>query len=484
VATIQRPRPAAPSETTLESDEAAPAASGPGLSLAALVGVVVTLAGFLIGLQRLSDNSFFTHLATGRLILDHGIPTTDPYSFTAAGEPWTVQSWLASTLYGVAETVGGLGGVRIVIGLTTALLAHLLWRLTEPAGAVVVRAALILPILLMGTEGWAERPMLFGFVGLAALYVLANGAGPAWVAVPLLWVWVNTHGSFPMGFVLLGTLVVGTWLDRRSARRELQVSAWAGSGLLLGAINPIGPKLLVFPIELLGKAETLSFIDEWRPPDYGDLAPKLLVLMAGLSGLALLARHRRFRAVLPLLVFTGLALTSARNVAPAGLIVMAAVAPALAGLGRDLGQERRPIFRTAGVVLGALTLLVALGALRGPQTDLAFYPTDAVDWMEANDLVGPDVRVISRDFVGNYLEARYIDMPVFMDDRYDMFPVEVIDDYRTLMKGDEGWEQIAEAWDADAVLWNTDADLAEALTGSSTWRVAYEDDNWVLVVPR
>lgn len=478
MATIQRPRSAA----TPSDDGPAPDASR-GLSLEALVGLIVTLAGFLIGLQRLQDNSFFTHLATGRLILDSGIPTADPYSFTAAGEPWTVQSWLASALYAVAEALGGLGGVRLVIGLTTALLAYLLWRLTEPAGAVVVRAALVVPILLMGTEGWAERPMLFGFVGLAALYVLANGAGPVWVATPLLWVWVNTHGSFPMGVVLLGTLVVGRWLDRESAHRELQVSGWAGLGLLLGAVNPIGPKLLVFPIELLGKAETLSFIDEWRPPDYGDLAPKLLVLMAGLSLLALGARHRRFRAFLPLLVFTGLALTSARNVAPAGIIVMAAVAPALAGLGTDLGHERRPVLRTAGVLLGSLTLLVALGTLRGPQTDLAFYPTDAVDWMEANDLVGPDVRVISRDFVGNYLEARYVDMPVFMDDRYDMFPVEVIDDYRTLMKGDEGWEHIAARWDADAVLWNSDADLAEHLTGSTTWRVAYEDDNWVLVVP-
>ncbi len=478
MATIQRPRPATPTETTPAAD-----ASGGGLSLAGLMGLVVTLAGFLIGLQRLSDNSFFTHLATGRLILDRGIPTTDPYSFTAPGEPWTVQSWLASTLYAVAESVAGLGGVRIVIALTTALLAYLLWRLTEPAGAVVVRAALIVPVLLMGTEGWAERPMLFGFVGLVALYVLANGIGPAWVAAPMLWIWVNTHGSFPMGFVLLGTLVVGTWLDRRSVRREVQVSAWAGLGLLLGAMNPIGPKLLVFPIELLAKAETLSFIDEWRPPDYGDLAPKLLVLMAGLSVLALLARHRRFRAFLPLLVFTGLALTSARNVAPAGLIVMAAVAPAMAGLGSDLGRERRRILRTVGVVLGALTLIVALDTLRGPQTDLAFYPTDAVDWMEANDLVGPEVRVISRDFVGNYLEARYVDMPVFLDDRYDMFPVEVIDDYRALYRGDEGWTQIAERWDADAILWNTDADLAEQLTASTTWRVAYEDDNWLLVVP-
>lgn len=484
MATILRPDPVpavGASPSTADVDQPA---SRSGRSLAGLTGLVVTLAGLLIGLQRIDDNSFFTHLATGRLILDSGVPTMDPYSFTAAGEPWTVQSWLASLIYAVVDDLAGLGGVRIVMALTTALLAYLLWRLTEPAGAVVVRAALVVPVLLIGTERWAERPMLFGFVGLAALYVLANGAGSPWVAAPILWVWVNTHGSFPMGFVLLGALVVGRWLDRESARRELQVSAWAGLGLLLGALNPIGPKLLVFPIELLGKSEALRYVNEWQPPDYADLAPKLLVLMAGLALLALLARHRRFRALLPLVVFTGLALTSARNVAPAGIIVLAAVAPALAGLGHDLGRERRPIFRTAAIVACVLTGLVAFGTLRGPQTDLATYPTDALDWMEANGLLGPDSRIISRDYVANYLELEYDDVPVFMDDRYDMFPSEVFTDYLVLFHGEPEWEAVAERWDADGILWDTGSPLAEELVDSTTWRVAYEDDRWVLVVPR
>ena len=41
---------------------------------------VVVLAGALIGARPLRDNSFFTHLATGRLILAEGMPTADPYS--------------------------------------------------------------------------------------------------------------------------------------------------------------------------------------------------------------------------------------------------------------------------------------------------------------------------------------------------------------------------------------------------------------------
>ncbi len=72
--------------------------------------------GLSIGIDQLSDNSFFTHLATGRLILAHGIPRHDVYSFTAAGEPWVVQSWLASLLYGWVDSWFGVVGLRAADG--------------------------------------------------------------------------------------------------------------------------------------------------------------------------------------------------------------------------------------------------------------------------------------------------------------------------------------------------------------------------------
>ena len=73
-----------------------------------VLGVGFAVWGLSIGIDQLSDNSFFTHLATGRLILDHGIPHHDVYSFTAPGEPWVVQSWLASVLYGWIDSWFGV----------------------------------------------------------------------------------------------------------------------------------------------------------------------------------------------------------------------------------------------------------------------------------------------------------------------------------------------------------------------------------------
>ena len=68
-----------------------------------LFTLVFALGGWRAGLSRLSDNSFFWHLRTGRLILDHGIPHSDPYSFTATGRRWVAQSWLAEALYGAVD---------------------------------------------------------------------------------------------------------------------------------------------------------------------------------------------------------------------------------------------------------------------------------------------------------------------------------------------------------------------------------------------
>ncbi len=97
----------------------APSAPAPRLPVATgrLVrgGLGFALWGLHIGLDRLSDNSFLTHLATGRLILDHGVPRTDPYSFTANGQPWVVQSWLASVIYAWIESWFGANGIRVLM---------------------------------------------------------------------------------------------------------------------------------------------------------------------------------------------------------------------------------------------------------------------------------------------------------------------------------------------------------------------------------
>jgi hypothetical protein len=473
------------SATPADDAPAAPAASiERGVGLAQLGGLVVAIAGFFIGLQPLRDNSFLTHLATGRLIIDTGsVPTVDPYSFTAHGDPWTVQSWLASVAFAGMEDLAGLVGIRLLIAVTSGALAYLIWRLSEPAGAVVTRLGLVLPVLVIGFETWSERPLLFGLLALAGVHLLANGSGRAWWAAPIFALWVNTHGSFPLGGVLVVALLAGRWLDREPVEREAKVLGWAVLGILLGGLNPLGPRLIWFPLELLGKSEALATIKEWQPPDYADLAPQLLVGLAVIAALLFL-RDRSWRSIVPAAVFVGAALVGSRNVGPAAIVLLAAMAPALRGIGSEEGRDPSRILGLAAAAVVLVAGLAALSSLRGPDTDLRGYPEEAVAWMEANDLLGPDSRVASRDFAGNYLEAHSgTEVPVFMDDRYDMFPIEVIDDYVTLNHGRDGWEDVLAEWDASAVLWDDESDLYDLVKDSDDWEVVYEDELWLVAVP-
>ncbi|MER3452401.1 MAG: hypothetical protein C4344_01495, partial [Acidimicrobiia bacterium] len=176
------------------------------------IGLVVTAVGFHLGARPMHDKSFLTHLATGRLILDTGIPRTDPYSFTAHGAGWTVQSWLPSLAYGLADRIGDHALV-VLHGLVAAVLAALLWRLSAAAPGLVARVAAVAPTLVSGAGLWAERPFMVGLVALAVtvLAVEDERVHPAWL-VPVGWVWVNSHGTFPYGLLFLGL----TWAGRRA----------------------------------------------------------------------------------------------------------------------------------------------------------------------------------------------------------------------------------------------------------------------------
>jgi len=143
----------------------APRRRAPGLD--GLFTAVFALFGWALGIGQLSDNSFFWHLRTGRLILDSGFPHRDPFSFTAPGAHWVVQSWLAETLYAGVERVAGDFGIRLLIGLTGVAIAvlafRLAWRLTRNR----VRAALL---------------TIAALAGLSELSALA--ASPRWPGAP------------------------------------------------------------------------------------------------------------------------------------------------------------------------------------------------------------------------------------------------------------------------------------------------------------
>lgn len=310
-----------------------------------LDGVVLMLLLFVavrIGLSPIQDNSFLTHLATGRLIFERGyVPTTDPYSWTAHGHPWTVQSWGASVIYAAVEKLAGFNGLRL---LTTALVGSLmvlLWKLTDSAKGLVGRLLAGLLVVALGSGMWTERPFLFGAIGLALVIFAADDRlDPRWM-VPVMWVWVNTHGSFPFAPVLLVLLAAGRWLDeRRPPVVELRALGWTVGGTLLGALNPLGFKILVFPLEMLERREAFRYVKEWQRIGTSAGVDRVFIAMLVITTVLVVLRARSWRNLLPLAVFGAAAVVSARNILQASIVLTPLLAQGLSDLGRIDGRRR------------------------------------------------------------------------------------------------------------------------------------------------
>jgi hypothetical protein len=454
-------------------------------TLAFALGAAFALWGLFIGLGQLSDNSFFTHLATGRLIAGGaGIPTHDVYSFTARGEPWVVQSWLASVLYGWVDSWFGAQGLRVLMGITTAAVAAMTWRLTRPARSLVGRILICGLVVGVGSAVWTPRPLLIGLLLLTVTLLAAEGGLPPWLLLPVFWIWVNTHGSFPLGLVALGALWLGRRADKQDGTLEFRCLKWAVGGTVLAAVNPLGPTLLLFPVHLLGKMSVLRNIIEWQSPSF-DLGWARLFLVQIAIAVLLLVRRPSYRAAIPLVVFTAAALLGERNVSVAAIVMVPGMASGFAGVGSLDGKQRTPVSAVVLVAIGVLGALVLRTSLAKPAFDLASFPVAPVAWLDQNGLHRPDLPMATSDTTGNYLELLYgTGANAFLDDRVDMYPAPLVDDYLVLVHGGPTWEQVLDAHKVKLVLWDRDAPLTGLMSASGAWRVLYQDQDWSITCRR
>jgi len=251
---------------------------------------------------------------------------------------------------------------------------------------------------------------------------------------------------------------------------------------LLGAINPLGPVLLTFPVTLLQRQDVLTAIVEWQSPSFTEGYGRVFLLLVVMA-IAALVRRPSWRSAVPFVVFLAAALTATRNLPVAALVMIPGIARGAVGIGSLDGKVRS----RATAVLAAAVLLIGgvatVNRLSEPDLDLRDFPVDAVAFLDQQGLLGPDTRRVTSDVVGNYMELLLGDQAqVSIDDRVDMYPVKVVEDELALFRGTARWRDVLEHWDADVVLWDRGAPLDQLLASDPGWRLSYSDERWVVFV--
>lgn len=468
-----------------------------------LFAAAFALVGLALGARPIGDNSTFVHLRTGiDIVAGRGIPRVDPYSATAAGTKWVVQSWLPAVAYGVAHRLDhGDRALLVLNGVLTALLALLVHRLARAGSPLRTLGAALVAVAVSG-PWWSPRPLLIGLVCLALTILVVEGARRPWLLVPIAWVWVNSHGSFPLGAVWLLATALGSAIDeRRLITARFRAALWFAAGLVVSCANPLGFRLLLFPFTLAGRRQVFHLIVEWKPANFQS-APGIVAAIGIAAAVIVLSRQRvPWPAALPAGVFVLLGLVAQRNLAPAGIVLAPALGLAMSGRPRGVGEPTAdareeggpaepPIAAVGGagpgdrviasLVAVAAVVLVGSAVFRGG-LDLEDYPVQVVQDAERIGAFAPGQLVATQDTVGCYLILRRgRGGGVFIDDRYDMYPVEVSLDYVSLLRALPGATEVLDRRRVDSVLWDRSLPLVAALRERG-WREAAGDKRWVLL---
>jgi hypothetical protein len=472
-----------------------------------LVVIGAAVAGARLGLRPISDNSTLVHLRTGLELVRTGhVPRSDPYSFTAPGHRWVVQSWLASLLYGAAYRVGG----HLLVALQAALMAATAGVVALAARSTTAwRSGVAATIAIAASApGWSPRPLMFELLCLAlVVLIVERRAHPLWL-VPVVWVWVNAHGSYPLGLAWLVARAAGEAIDERGWPRRTIVPLGAFVlGLAVAVVNPLTWRLLTFPFVALHKRAVFQGIVEWRSPNFQS-TNSLVALIFIAAGLMVLFRARLpWADALPVIGFLALALIAERNLAPFGVVLAPALAHALSSgtptvsatptssgaveaparvedRARDTASRigRSPVWRGAAcAAAAALVIVLAVRSAGQPVLNLSSYPVAAVNYLETSGRLGPNHHIAEIDVVGCYLVWRAgPSTKVFIDDRYDMYPATVVADAGALGAAQGGERRVLDTYHVDTVLWPANAALASALPADGGWQKTFDDGHWVV----
>ena len=472
----------------------------------------------------LTDSDTGWHIRTGEWILKHGrIPATDLFSFTKFGQPWFAWEWLSDVLLAAMHSRFGLGGIvvasLVLLGATSVCVYRSAVEESEHRLIAIVLTGLA---MAASTIHWLARPHLVTPLFTGMFCCLLNRVEKQgndrrlFLLLPALTVvWVNLHGGFFVGIVLLITYAIGTagegfvHAKRYSACiRAREFLLIAGACAVASLVNPYGYRLHVHIARYLGSSFYFERISEFQSIDFHTFTAayfETLLVLAIAAAVWHLGKGRLIQSLL-LLSWAHLALFSVRNIpifavvsAPGiGLAMrdwlrlvdsrwpldwLGGLCASLAELETELQaiashEKRRHWHLAPSLALLALALSSShLNSVRALHADFdrSRFPADAATFLSLNDSA-PSLRLYASWQWGGYLIYRlWPSVRTFDDGRTDFYGPRFVEEGLRAWDARPDWAEIFAKYSVNAALVPVDSALATVLRERADWKLVYAD---------
>ena len=449
-------------------------------NLPAIVSLVALISWLTVAkVGALIDSDLWWHLAAGDWIRENGIPRTDPFSWTAADQPWQPNSWMADVVMSWVRDSFGLSAISIGRALVVPAVALAIWwwcRTNEASQVASVGTAAVLTVAV--APFIVERPAVLGMLLIVPALVLASKSPSTsrlvWIASTFA-LWANLHGSVVVGVAVVGLLALGAAIHQHRLSDLITPIVAFGATLL----NPYG--FAVYTHTLVVREASAS-IDEWQPLALSDSAGRIyaLVILVVVGALALRRKRDDLALAFPTLA---LALGTIMSVRTAAIFLV--VAAPLVALGVGWIADRLTIKRYEGrphpVAVAAILGSLAVAALSsGTIADVG--SVDRAFSADLVDAIPDDCRLLNEYTLGGFvIDRRYPQIAVSQDGRNDLYGAIEIQRQTDLVLG-SSTAALAESG-IDCVLLEDGRPLARSLELDPAWRQSADDHGtslWLL----
>jgi hypothetical protein len=475
------------------------------------IGNMIFIAVFFVlifgsGNALLGDGDTGYHIKTGQVILKNwSIPAHDFYSFHFPALSWTAHEWLAEVIMALLFEWAGLTGVVVFFAFVLALTHWLLYQsLKAKSDDLILCTFVALLATATSSTHWLARPHVFSIlltvIWCHCLSAYQSKNRNVFVScLPILMLlWVNLHGGFIIGLILLGIYLASEWVSLLTAKPE---SSWihrkrAKTLLLLllacmaaCCFNPHGFDILLFPIRVTSDRFVMDRVTEFLSPNFHEPLPFKYMLLLLIGALAVSRSKVGFVDVICTMLLSYMALYSARHVSLFAIILAPVLLKALTDIAGRLAEPFSTWYVTRNqnlltidhnlkgylwptTSLAVVTTLVATGFITYRFDDKRF-PVKAVEFLHRQKIHG---NVFNDDEFGDYMiYAAWPTYRVFMDGRSDMYGEKFGRDYLRIANVAPGWKQTLKKYNVSWVIFNTDSALIAALKDQPDWQSVYSD---------
>ena len=475
------------------------------LTLPRLVTFITFSALFAMAVRTAADTDMYWHLRTGQFILQtRSVPMSDPFSWTAVGTPWVDVHWLSQVVLYVTYALAGYAGLSLLVAALVVVAFVFVWKQME--GGPLLRAFIVVLAAAVAAAVWTPRSQMATFVLTPVVAYLVylykwKQIDRLWL-IPLVFVlWVNMHGGYISGFMLLGAVLAGEIanhvlgfggpevLSWKRWRKLLIITLISGAALL---INPYTVNALVLPFKTVNIGVLQDFIQEWASPNFHELYQQPLVWMLLLTLVIIGWSGRRLDAsdAAVMVVFAYISFLAQRNIGLFALVCAPVLSRHAAALIGQYHRGQRPMPRGVPWLNWIVLIVIGLAVLfkvilpitptAQKQAEDKLLPVGAANWMVENHPAG---QLFNSYNWGGYLLWRlWPEYPIYTDGRTDVYDNAFLQEYLKIVTGQLDAPAVFDERGIKVVIIEPESPLGLQLLKSGRWQAAYRDERAVVYV--